>query len=73
MLNPSGIDYIAGDETSWDPAPLETLAHGANSRTFHAGFWQPMDTLRDKNRLEGLWIKGRALEGLGNETDPCAA
>ncbi|MFO1117040.1 MAG: glucose-1-phosphate cytidylyltransferase [Beijerinckiaceae bacterium] len=59
VLNPSAIDYIAGDETSWESAPLETLAHeGELHAHIHAGFWQPMDTLRDKNRLEELWIKG---------------
>jgi glucose-1-phosphate cytidylyltransferase len=59
VLDPSVIDYIEGDETSWEGEPLERLAKESQLRAFfHHGFWQPMDTLRDKNRLEELWVSG---------------
>jgi glucose-1-phosphate cytidylyltransferase len=58
VLEPSAIDLIAGDETSWESEPLANLATGNNLRAYsHSGFWQAMDTLRDKNRLEELWAK----------------
>ncbi len=61
MLEPSVIDYIQGDSTSWESGPLERLAAEGQLQAYrHAGFWQPMDTLRDKNRLEQLWAEGRA-------------
>ncbi len=61
VLSPSVIDYIAGDSTSWESGPLEALAaQGQLSAWRHRGFWQPMDTLRDKNHLEDLWSSGRA-------------
>ena len=61
VLDPSVIDYIADDDTSWESEPLEKLAREGNLRAhMHKGFWQPMDTLRDKNRLEELWAKGEA-------------
>jgi glucose-1-phosphate cytidylyltransferase len=61
VLEPSVIDYIDGDETPWEAGPLERLAAEGELRAFrHDGFWQPMDTLRDKNRLEALWEGGRA-------------
>lgn len=59
----SGIfDYIrGGDETVWEREPLESLAgSGLLSAFRHEGFWQPMDTLRDKNELEKLWTSGKA-------------
>lgn len=61
VLNPSVLDYIDGDATSWEVGPLERLAEEGQLRAYrHAGFWQPMDTLRDKNRLEALWESGAA-------------
>ncbi len=61
VLSPEVIDYIAGDGTSWEREPLERLAHEGNLAAYaHHGFWQPMDTLRDKNYLEELWKSGEA-------------
>ncbi len=54
-------DRIDGDDTVWERAPLEGLARdGALSAYRHDGFWQPMDTLRDKRMLEELWSTGQA-------------
>ena len=54
-------DYIEGDETVWEREPLEQIAsEGQLNAYFHHGFWQPMDTLRDKRHLEGLWQSGKA-------------
>src|SRR5262249_24168280 len=53
------LDYIKGDETVWEREPLERLARERSlAAYFHRGFWQPMDTLRDKNHLEELWASG---------------
>ena len=53
--------YIEGDATTWEREPLERLASEDNLRAFyHHGFWQPMDTLRDKNQLETMWVNGDA-------------
>jgi glucose-1-phosphate cytidylyltransferase len=61
VCSPAVIDHIAGDDTVWERVPLETLARErALAAYFHRGFWQPMDTLRDKNHLEELWASGRA-------------
>lgn len=61
ILSPQVIDYIAGDHTSWEHEPLERLAQDGQLAAFsHHGFWQPMDTLRDKNHLEELWCSGKA-------------
>lgn len=61
VLSPRVIDYIAGDETLWERDPIERLASEGELRAyFHDGFWQPMDTLRDKQNLESLWLGGRA-------------
>jgi glucose-1-phosphate cytidylyltransferase len=61
VLSPRVIDYIAGDDTSWERDPMERLAAEGNLAAFpHDGFWQAMDTLRDKNQLEELWASGRA-------------
>jgi glucose-1-phosphate cytidylyltransferase len=61
VLTPSCLDYIAGDQTSWESEPLIRLAEEGELMAFeHTGFWQPMDTLRDKNRLEELWQSGVA-------------
>ncbi len=61
VLSPSVIDYIDGDATIWERAPLERLATQGELAAFpHTGFWQPMDTLRDKVLLEDLWASGKA-------------
>lgn len=61
VLNPKVIDYIADDSTVWEHEPMERLAgEGQMNAWFHHGFWQPMDTLRDKNHLEALWNAGQA-------------
>ena len=61
VLSPKVIDLIQGDETIWERDPLETLAaQGQLAAYSHEGFWQPMDTLRDKLLLEELWASGRA-------------
>jgi glucose-1-phosphate cytidylyltransferase len=56
VLSPKVIDYIKDDGTVWEREPMERLAREhALAAYFHRGFWQPMDTLRDKNHLEELW------------------
>ena len=61
VLNPKVLDLIDGDETLWEKQPLEKLAKNKQLNAyFHSGFWQPMDTLRDKNHLEELWSTGKA-------------
>lgn len=61
VLSPRAIDFIAGDDTSWEEGPLQKLAAQQELRAYrHVGFWQPMDTLRDKNQLEDMWRSGRA-------------
>jgi glucose-1-phosphate cytidylyltransferase len=61
VLEPSVIDLIEGDATIWERKPLERLAHAGQLGVFkHHGFWQPMDTLREKIHLEELWASGKA-------------
>ena len=61
VLEPKVFDSIGGDDTVWERAPLERLAREGQLSAFrHAGFWQPMDTLRDKMHLEHLWATGQA-------------
>jgi glucose-1-phosphate cytidylyltransferase len=61
VLSPRVIDLIPGDECVWEREPLETLASTGELAAYeHDGFWQPMDTLRDKNHLEELWQSGKA-------------
>ena len=61
VLSPDVLQYLDGDETIWERAPLETLASEGQLAAFqHTGFWQPMDTLRDKALLEELWASGKA-------------
>lgn len=61
VLSPEVIDYIDGDDTFWERDPLERLAEEGSLAAFpHHGFWQPMDTLRDKVLLEELWQSGKA-------------
>jgi glucose-1-phosphate cytidylyltransferase len=59
VLSPEVLDYIEGDHTVWENEPLDRLAHeGQLDAYFHEGFWQPMDTLRDRNQLEAMWNAG---------------
>ncbi len=61
VLSPKVLDLIEGDHTSWESSPLAELANLSQLMAFeHHGFWQPMDTLRDKNLLEQLWDSGSA-------------
>ena len=61
VLEPGVFDYIAGDDTSFERTPLENLARDSQLSAFlHDGFWQPMDTLRDKRVLDELWASGQA-------------
>ena len=61
VLSPKCIDLIECDSTSWEGSPLNTLASKGELMAFeHKGFWQPMDTLREKNFLEELWESGKA-------------
>jgi glucose-1-phosphate cytidylyltransferase len=61
VLEPGVIDYIEDDKTIWERAPLERLASDGQLAAYqHEGFWQPMDTLRDRRLLEELWASGAA-------------
>ena len=61
ILSPKVIELIADDQTIWEREPLEALAESNQLKAFkHSGFWQPMDTLRDKSYLEELWQSGKA-------------
>ena len=61
VLSPSVIDRINGDDSSWEGGPLTGLASDGELGAYrHDGFWQPMDTLREKNLLEDLWSSGEA-------------
>ena len=61
VCEPSVIDLIKDDSTTWEREPMEVLASSGNLSAFkHSGFWHPMDTLRDKHYLEDLWKSGKA-------------
>jgi glucose-1-phosphate cytidylyltransferase len=61
VCEPACIDRIADDTTIWEQAPLRTLADDGALRAYrHQGFWQPMDSLNDKHRLESMWASGKA-------------
>lgn len=61
VLSPDVLQYIEEDSTDWEREPLERLAQEGELTAYkHAGFWKPMDTLRDKIRLEELWETGKA-------------
>ena len=61
VLEPDVIDTIEGDSTAWEREPLEGLAKAGQLSAYkHSGFWQPMDTLRDRTYLESLWTSGQA-------------
>ena len=62
VLEPAVIDLIDNDDTIWEREPLEHLVKNENLLAYpHQGFWQPMDTLRDKNYLEELWSSNNAI------------
>lgn len=61
VLSPKCLELIEGDASSWEGAPINRLSEMGELMAFeHTGFWQPMDTLRDKNHLEELWASGNA-------------
>ncbi|MCX6969637.1 MAG: glucose-1-phosphate cytidylyltransferase [Verrucomicrobia bacterium] len=61
VLEPSVFDYVDGDDTLWEKRPMETLSNEGQLAAYqHNGFWQPMDTLRDKLLLERLWEEEKA-------------
>jgi len=61
ILEPGIFSYLDGDETIWEQTPLKQLAASGQLQAYkHHGFWQPMDTLRDRHLLEDLWHGGRA-------------
>jgi glucose-1-phosphate cytidylyltransferase len=61
VLSPEVIDYVTGPLTVWEKEPLQRLARDRQLMAWqHPDFWQPMDTLRDRNYLEDLWSKGKA-------------
>ena len=61
VLSPKVLEYIEGDATWWEREPMERLAReGQLSAFMHSGFWQPLDTLRDRNLLNDLWNSGKA-------------
>jgi glucose-1-phosphate cytidylyltransferase len=61
VLSPKVLNRIEGPETFWEHEPLKSLAVDGELMAFeHQGFWQPMDTLRDKTLLEGLWANNKA-------------
>jgi len=61
VLSPKVLEFVQGDQSSWEGEPLARLAELGEIMAFeHQGFWQPMDTLREKNILEELWVSGKA-------------
>lgn len=61
VVEPQALDFIEGDDTSWEQQPLANIAKAGKLSAYkHRDFWQPMDTLRDKNYLESLWQTGHA-------------
>ena len=67
VLEPAVLDFIDGDETLWERDPLERLAaEGQLVAWRHEGFWQPMDTIREKRMLEALWDSGHAPWKVGD-------
>ena len=73
VLEPEVFNYIEGDETQWEKEPLEQLAKDGQLMAYkHDGFWQCMDTVRDKKRLESLWGSGQAPWKIWEEEVLCA-
>ena len=61
VLSPDVVNYIKNDSTAWEDEPLNKIASIGQLVAFkHNGFWQPMDTLREKNMLNNLWDSGKA-------------
>ena len=61
VLSPKVLDWIEGDATTWEAEPLQSLARDVELMAYdHKGFWQAMDTLRDRDQLERLWATGQA-------------
>jgi glucose-1-phosphate cytidylyltransferase len=61
VCEPGVIDYVINDTTVWEREPMTRLAQDGQLVAYkHTGFWQPMDTLRDKQELESLWASGKA-------------
>lgn len=61
VLSPGALDFIEGDETPWETTPLKRLVEKDELRAWrHDGFWQPMDTLRERELLESMWEDGQA-------------
>jgi glucose-1-phosphate cytidylyltransferase len=61
VLSPKCLDFIEGDQTAWEDIPMQQFARQGQLMAFeHRGFWQPMDTLRDKHFLQSLWDSGEA-------------
>lgn len=61
ILSPNVMNYIENDDTVWEQEPMQKLAHEKEMSVYlHHGFWQPMDTLREKNLLQNLWESGNA-------------
>ncbi|WP_072008594.1 glucose-1-phosphate cytidylyltransferase [Hymenobacter sp. IS2118] len=74
VLEPAVLDYIDNDDTVWERGPLEALAaQGQLAAYRHEGFWQPMDTLRDRNLLEDLWRRGQAAWKVWGPTEEVPA
>jgi glucose-1-phosphate cytidylyltransferase len=68
VLSPKCLEWIDGDDSTWEDKPLSGLARSGQLMAFeHRGFWQPLDTLRDKNQLEHLWASGSAPWKVWNE------
>jgi len=61
VLSPKVFNFIEGDQTTWENEPLQLLSSSHQLQAFkHNDFWQPMDTLREKNQLEEMWSSGKA-------------
>ena len=61
MFEPAVLDFLDGDDVSLEREPLERVAAAGELMAYrHDGFWQPMDTLREKRQLEELWVSGKA-------------
>jgi len=61
VLSPEVVKYIENDNTAWEDDPLVSIANSGQLVAYkHEGFWQPMDTLREKNILNNLWNSGKA-------------
>jgi glucose-1-phosphate cytidylyltransferase len=61
VLEPKVVEYIEDDSTIWERKPMERLAHEGQMGVYkHTGYWQPMDTLREKQQLEEYWASGKA-------------